>query len=59
MALKARTLNAAEAQELKRLADSHTAPHRVVQRAQIMWASGQGETVRLIALQVGLLAFGV
>jgi transposase len=59
MALRVRTLTAEEANELKRLAGSRTAPHRVVQRAQIMWASAQGETVPVIALRVGLSAFRV
>jgi putative transposase len=59
MALKVRTLTAEEANELKRLAGSRTAPHRVVQRAQIVWASAQGETVPVIARQVGLSAFRV
>jgi transposase len=59
MALKVRTLTAEEANELKRLAGSRTAPHRVVQRAQIVWASAHGETVPAIARQVGLSAFRV
>jgi transposase len=59
MALKVRTLTAEEARELKRLAGSRTAPHRVVQRAQILWASAQGETIPVIARQVGLSAFRV
>jgi hypothetical protein len=44
---------------LKRLASSRTAPHRVVQRAQIMGESAQGETIPVIALQVRLSAFQV
>jgi hypothetical protein len=44
MALKVRTLTAEEANALKRLASSRTAPHRVVQRAQMVWASAQGGT---------------
>jgi transposase len=59
MALKVRTLTAEEANELKRLAGSRTAPHRVVQRAQIVWASAHGETVPVIARQVGGSAFRV
>ncbi len=42
MALKVRALTADEVNELKRLAGSRTAPHRLVQRAQIIWASAQG-----------------
>jgi putative transposase len=59
MALKVRTLTAEEANERKRLAGSRTAPHWVVQRAQIAWASAHGETVPAIARQVGLSAFRV
>jgi transposase len=59
MTLKARPLAAEEVQELKRVAASRTAPHRVVQRAQIIWASAHGEAVPVIALQVGLSAFRV
>jgi transposase len=59
MALKVRPLTEQEAAALARLAHSRTAPHRVVQRAQIIWASAQGETVPAIARQVGLSAFRV
>jgi hypothetical protein len=59
MALIVRTLTAPERDSLKRLARSRTAPHRVVQRAQLMWASAQGEPVPAIARQVGLSAFQV
>jgi transposase len=59
MALKVRTLTAEEAQELERVASSRTAPHRVVQRAQSMWASAHGETIPVIARQVGLSALRV
>jgi putative transposase len=59
MALKVRTLTAEEANALKRLAGSRTAPHRVVQRAQLVWARAQGETVPVMARQVGLSAFRV
>jgi transposase len=59
MALKARPLTAEEARELKGVAASRTAPHRVVPRAQIIWASAHGEAVPVIALQVGLSAFRV
>jgi transposase len=59
MALKVRALTEQEATALERLAHSRTAPHRVVQRAQIVWASARGETVPAIARQVGLSAFRV
>ena len=59
MALTVRTLTAEEAQELKSVAASRTAPHRVVPRAQIIWASAHGEAVPVIARQVGLSAFRV
>jgi transposase len=59
MALKVRSLTAEEAHELKRLASSRTAPHRVVQRAQLIWASAHGGAVPGIARQVGLSAFRV
>jgi transposase len=59
MALKVRPLTAQEAEALKRFASSRTAPHRVVQRAQIIWASVHGEAVPAIARHVGLSAFRV
>ncbi len=59
MALKVRTLTAEETDELRRLAGSRTAPHRLVQRAQILWTSAQGETAPSIASQVGLSALWV
>ena len=59
MALKVRPLTEQDAGALERLAHSRTAPHRVVQRAQIIWASAQGEMVPAIARQVGLSAFRV
>jgi transposase len=59
MALKVRPLTEQDASALERLAHSRTAPHRVVQRAQIIWASAQGEMVPAIARQVGLSAFRV
>ena len=59
MALKVRPLTEQEAGALERLAHSRTAPHRVVQRAQIIWASAQGAMVRAVARQVGLSAFRV
>lgn len=54
MALSIRALTRQEADELKRLAHSRTAPHRVVLRAQIIWAGAQGTTGPAIARQVGL-----
>jgi Winged helix-turn helix len=54
MALKVRPLTTEEANELNRMAHSRTAPHRVVQRAQIVSASAHGETAPVIAPQVGL-----
>jgi transposase len=59
MALKVRPLTTEEADALKRFASSRTAPHQVVQRAQIVWASAHGEMVPAIARQVGLSAFRV
>jgi transposase len=59
MAVKVHTLTGEEAQELTRLAHARTAPHRLVQRAQIIWARAHGETVPAIARQVGLSAFRV
>jgi hypothetical protein len=41
---------------LNRTAHSRTAPHRVVQRGQTVWASAHGETVPVIAPRVGLSA---
>jgi transposase len=59
MALKVRALTEEETTTLHRLAHSRTAPLRVVQRAQLIWASAHGETVPAIARQVGLSAFRV
>jgi transposase len=59
MALKVRPWTAQEADAVKGFARSRTAPHRVVQRAQIIWASVQGELVPAIAHHVGLSAFRV
>jgi transposase len=59
MALRVRTLTAQEANELKRLAGSRTAPHRMGQRAQIIGASAPRDPVPVIARQVGLSAFRV
>jgi transposase len=59
MALTVRPLTAAETQELNQLAHSRTAPHRLVQRAQIIWASGQGLQAPAIAQRVGISAVRV
>ena len=59
MALRVRALTTEEVAELKRLAGSRTAPHRIVQRAQIIWASAQGETAPVIAPRLGLSALRV
>jgi transposase len=59
MAVKVRTLTEEEAQELTRWARARPAPHRLVQRAQIIWASAHGATVPAIAHQAGLSAFRV
>jgi hypothetical protein len=42
MAVQVRTLSMEETQELNQLAHVRKAPHRLVQRAQIIWASAQG-----------------
>ncbi|HSF29347.1 MAG TPA: hypothetical protein VLK82_02590 [Candidatus Tectomicrobia bacterium] len=54
VALKVRPLTDQEAHELDRLAHSRTAPHRMVQRTQLLWAGAQGVKVRAVAQQVGL-----
>ncbi len=59
MALMVRTLTAHETDELKWVVCSRTAPHRLVQRAQLVWASAHGETAPAIAGQVGLSALRV
>ena len=59
MVLKVRPLTAQKADALKRFASSRTAPHRVVQRAQIISARVQGEPVPAIARRVGLSTFRV
>jgi transposase len=59
MARQVRSLTSHEAQELTRLAHSRTAPHRVVQRAHIVWASAQGVKVPEMATQTGLTALRV
>src|SRR5919206_1387480 len=59
MALKVQPLTEQDASALERLAHARTAPHRVVQRAQIIGASAQGTMVPAIARQVGLSAFRV
>jgi len=59
MAVKVRTWTGEEAEELPRLAHARTAPHRLVQRAQIIWARAQGWKAPAIARQVGLSALRV
>jgi transposase len=59
MALKVRSLTEQEATAIAGLAHSHTAPHRMVQRAQLVWASAHGEPVPAIARRVGLSTFRV
>jgi transposase len=59
MALRVRMLTAQEAEGLHRTAHARTAPHRVVQRAQLVWASAHGETAPVMAPQVGLSALRV
>ena len=59
MAVKVRTLTGEEAQELTRLAHARTVPHRLVQRAQIIWASAQGRKAPAIARHIGLSALRV
>lgn len=51
--MKVRSLTGAEAQELTRLAHARTASHRLVQRAQVIWASAQGRNAPAIAPHVG------
>jgi hypothetical protein len=59
MALTVRPLTAEETEALQRFAGSCRAPHRVAQRAPIIWASVQGEPAPDIAHHVGLSAFRV
>ena len=59
MALKVRPLTTAEAQELHRVAHSRTAPHRLVQRAQMIWAHVPGLQAPAIAQQIGVSALRV
>jgi hypothetical protein len=59
MALMVRLLTVHETEELRRLTHSRTAPHLLVQRAQLVWARARGETVPAIAAQVGLSALRV
>jgi hypothetical protein len=59
MALQVRPVTAAEADPLKSCARSRTAPHRVGQRAQLLWARGQGAPVPAMARRIGLSAFRV
>jgi transposase len=54
MALTVRLLTAAETRELNQLAHSRTAPHRLVQRTQMIWASVHGLRAPAIAQQVAI-----
>jgi putative transposase len=56
MALTVRPLSAAETHELNQLAHARTAPHRLVQRAQIIWARGQGLQAPAMAPRGGISA---
>ena len=56
MAVKVRTLTGEAAQELTRLAPARTAPHRLVPRAQLIWAGAQGWKAPALAPHVGLPA---
>ena len=56
MAVKVRTLTGEAAQELTRLAPARTAPHRLVPRAQLIWAGAQGWKAPALAPHVGLSA---
>ncbi|MGH8069854.1 MAG: hypothetical protein ACRERE_32360 [Candidatus Entotheonellia bacterium] len=49
MALQVRILTAGEIDELRRLAPSRAAPHRMVRRAQIIWGSVLGDKAPTIA----------
>jgi transposase len=59
MAVKVRTWTGEEARELPRLAKARTVPHRLGQRAQIIWARAQGRQAPAIARHVGLSAWRV
>ena len=59
MALTVRALTAEEARAVKKFASSRTAPHRVVQRARLVWARAHGEPGPAMARRVGLSAFRV
>lgn len=59
MALTVRPLTTDETETLQRFASARTAPPRVGQRAQLVWASAHGEAVPGMARQVGLSAFRV
>ena len=49
-----RGMTAAEYAAVQKLAHSHTAPAQRVQRAQIIWRAGCGESASAIAARVGL-----
>ena len=49
-----RNLTADERTTVQKLAHSRTAPAHIVQRAQIIWSTGRGESASAIAARVGL-----
>jgi transposase len=59
MAVTVRTFTVEEAPELNQVAHARQAPHRLVQRVQIIWASAQGLNTPAIAQHVGLSAVWV
>jgi transposase len=59
IALMVRALPDDETTELRRIAQSRTAPHRLVKRAKVILASAQGLKAPAIARQVGLMALRV
>ena len=54
MALRVRTMAPEEADTIRRLAHSRTAPARVVERARIVWLASQGHLVPTIAEELHL-----
>jgi transposase len=54
VALRVRTLTAAERAQIERLARSRTAPARLVERAQMVWYASQGERVPALARRLSL-----
>jgi transposase len=54
MALRIRPLSTEEYEQLRRLAQSRTAPARLVERAKIVWLASQGQRAPAIATALGL-----